>query len=370
MRLIPITMCRPGMKLAQRIFAEDGQILLTEQKELTDRLIRRLGQCGISYVYIQDGATDDIEVPQLITDETRIRALGELRSAFRTMANTPGRKGVTYPYVAKQFKGIMTSILDEIADREDAMIMLHNMGTVDHYLYQHSLNVCIYTTLLGISAGYTKDELMVLGLGALLHDVGKIYIPQPLLAKPGSLTKQEYAAIQRHTEQGFQLLKDEPNLPLLVAHCALQHHERLDGSGYPRGIRGDEIHDYAKWIGVVDSYDAMTSSRVYRSAMLPHQAIESLFAGTGTLYEQHMIQVFRDKVAIYPIGLTVKLSTGEEGVVVDINAAYAHRPVIRVLFNEAGDLLREPYEIDLSKHLSIMITAIPGEDIGPDSAAG
>ncbi|EXX92441.1 histidine kinase [Paenibacillus darwinianus] len=350
MRLLPTKMCKPGMKLAKKIYTEDGLVLLGQGVELTERLIGRLIQCCVWFVYVEDPRTADIEIPEMIRDETRIRAVAEIRSAFREMVNAPKRKGVTYPNVGKQLRGVMNMILDELGNRHEAMIMLMNMGTVDHYLYQHSLNVCIYSTILGMAEGYSNDELMVLGLGAL--------------------TEQEFAEIKRHTEYGFQILKDEPNIPLIAAHCAFQHHERLDGSGYPRGIKGNEIHEYAKWIGIADSYDAMTSTRSYRDPMLPHMAIEQLYIGTGTLYEQRMVQVFRDKVVLYPIGLTVKLSTGELGVVVDINGAYAHRPVVRILNDADGWPLVEPYEVDLSKQLTTMIIGIAQDESGISALAG
>ncbi|GGG26631.1 phosphodiesterase [Paenibacillus abyssi] len=356
------------MKLAKKIFSEDGLVLLGKHVELTDQLIRRLGECGVSFVYIEDPMTADLFIPELITDETRIRALKEIRTGFKDMMGASKRKGMTYPYIAKQFQQIMTMVMDEISGQKDAMIMLMNMGVVDHYLYQHSLNVCIYTTLLGMSVGYTKDELMTLGMGALLHDIGKTQISSNVLLKPGPLSEEEYNEMKRHTERGFQLLKDEPNIPLIVAHCAFQHHERLDGSGYPRGIRGDDIHEYAKWIGLVDSYDAMTTARVYRGAMLPHQAIEALYVGTGTLYEQRMVQVFRDKVVIYPLGVMVKLNTGESGVVVDYHAASPHRPIVRILYNEAGEPLQVPYEKDLTKQLTTMIVSVNDDEVTPASA--
>ncbi len=166
------------------------------------------------------------------------------------------------------------------------------------------------------------------------------------------------------------MLKDEPNIPLLAAHCAYQHHERIDGSGYPRGIKGNEIHDFAKWIGIVDSYDAMTSQRVYRNAMLPHQAVEALYSGSDILYDTSMLQLFRDKVAIYPIGLTVKLNTGQSAVVSDINSTCAHRPVIRVLTDEYGMELKSPFDMDLSKNLNVLISKIElgTEEINPITA--
>jgi HD-GYP domain-containing protein (c-di-GMP phosphodiesterase class II) len=192
----------------------------------------------------------------------------------------------------------------------------------------------------------------------MLHDIGKTQISMKVLLKPGALSADEFAEMKRHAERGFYLLKDEPNIPLLAAHCAYQHHERLNGTGYPRGIKGDEIHEYAKWIGIVDSYDAMTSHRVYRDAMLPHQAVEALYSGSDILYDTSMLQLFRDKVAIYPIGLTVKLNTGQSAIVSDINSTCAHRPVIRILTDEDGVELKAPFDMDLSKNLNVLISKI------------
>jgi HD-GYP domain-containing protein (c-di-GMP phosphodiesterase class II) len=371
MRLLPVSQCRPGMRLAKKIFSEEGIVLLAEHMELSDRLIGRLEQCGVQYVYVEDHRTDDINPPTLITEETFRMAVKEIRTNFRHLMERPkAKKGVSYPYVAAPFKQMMNHIIDDLSNNQDAMIMLMNMGTVDHYLFQHSLNVCVYTTLLGMSKGYSRDEVVTLGMGALLHDIGKTQISTNVLKKPGSLSNDEFELMKRHAQLGFELLKDEPNMPLLVAHCAFQHHERLDGSGYPRGIAGKDIHDYAKWIGLVDSYDAMTTNRVYRAPMLPHEAMERLYAGSGTLYEQHMLQHFRDKVAIYPIGISVTLHTCERGVVVDFNNSYPHRPIVRVLYNEAGEELAVPYEIDLSKQLTVMIVGVNDEDTDVQLVSG
>ncbi|MBD2848253.1 HD-GYP domain-containing protein [Paenibacillus sp. IB182496] len=370
MRLVSITSCQPGMKLAKTIYSDDGQVLLAAQVELTGPLIRRLGDYRIGHVYIDDPRTSDLEAPEPLSEETRRRALSGIRSGFRDMMEAPQRKGVvTYPYIGKSFKAIMSMILDDLLASKDAMIMLMNIGTTDHYLYQHSLNVCVYTTLLGIGAGYSRDQLTVLGMGALLHDVGKTRIPSEVLFKPGRLSDEEFAEMKRHTTLGYELLKEEPNIPLLTAHCALQHHERLNGSGYPRGLTGSAIHDYAKWIGIVDSYDAMTASRVYKSALLPHQAVEELYGGSGVLYEQDMLQTFKERVILYPVGLTVELNTGERGVVVDYNSDSPHRPIVRILDNEAGEPLRPPVERDLSRELSLMITAVNNDALPhPDRA--
>lgn len=359
MRLLSIRHCDPGMRLAKRIYNEEGTVLLSEHAELTQPIINKLSQYGVEYVYIHDPRTDDIIVVEPIRDETRVRAVREIRSAFRRLMDDSARKkAVGATDLGRTFRGLFTMIIDDLSSNKDAMIMLTNMNLVDHYLYQHSLNVCIYASMLGLAYGYNQDELFALGLGALLHDIGKTQTPLDILNKPGKLNDEELEMMKRHAETGYRMLKDEPNIPLLSAHCAFQHHERIDGSGYPRGIVGEEIHEYARWIGMVDSYDAMTTHRVYRDAMLPHQALEVLFTGSGTLYDKSKIELFRDRVAIYPLGSMVTLNTGESGVVVDLNAAFPHRPVVRILADAEGRDIADPHEIDLSKKLTILITRV------------
>lgn len=359
MRMMPISMCRPGMKLGRNIFSDAGIVLLAEGYELTEPILRRLIDKGVSYLHIADPRTEGIDIPEILSEETQRQTMATIRTVFRDLVDQPGKRHTgAYPYVGRSLRQVMHLMMDDLQRNRDAMIMLLNLNTVDHYLYMHSLNVCVYTMLLGMAYGYNSEQLNVLGLGALLHDIGKMKISNKLLLKPGPLTPAEFEEMKKHTEFGFAMLKDEPNIPLLAAHCAFQHHERLNGSGYPRGLKSHEIHEYAKWIGIVDSYDAMTGHRVYREAMLPHQAVEILYTGSDSLYDTSMLKVFRDKVAIYPVGITVKLNTGESAVVVDINSASMHRPVVRVLTNEAGEDISAPYDMDLSKQLSVLISKV------------
>lgn len=347
------------MRLARSIFNDEGLVLLGEHVELTSTIIKRLQQIGVSRIYIEDSRTDDVEIRELLSEETRTEALKTVRSNFQEFMNeAKAGKLKANPNLGKEFRRVLDMILDELHNHEQAMIMLHSMQIADHYLFQHSLNVCLYALMLGSSLGYTRDELSTLGLGAMLHDVGKTLIPEQILMKPGRLTEEEMAVMRQHTENGFRILKEIPNVSLISAHCALQHHERLDGSGYPRGIQGDELHDFAKLLGIVDTFDAMTSHRVYKKAALPHEAVEVLFAGAGKLYDFHMINVFRDRIAIYPPGTTVELNTGEVGIVVDINASLPHRPIVRIIMDAEKNEIDELYEIDLSKKLNVMITKV------------
>src|SRR5690606_17963818 len=138
-----------------------------------------------------------------------------------------------------------------------------------------------YSLAIGLKLGYSEAQLEGLGIGAILHDIGKVAIPLEILNKKGKLSEEEYTLVKEHTTNGFEILRKIEELPLLAAHCAYQHHERLDGSGYPRGLKGDDIHPYAKLLAVTDVFDALTTERSYRKAMLPHIALEVIFSGTG-----------------------------------------------------------------------------------------
>jgi HD-GYP domain-containing protein (c-di-GMP phosphodiesterase class II) len=347
------------MRLGKCIYNEEGLILLNHHVELSQLLITRLQQLGIDFLYVEDSATEDVQVDEPISGETRVRALSEIRSNFRSvMEGTSKLKLSKQAVMGKAFGNVMKLIMDDLSSREGTMVMLLNMNVLNNYLFQHSLNVCIYSTLLGMVSGYSKEQLLTLGMGSLLHDIGKTKINLELVKRPRKLSPEEFSEVKKHAEHGFKLLKDEPNIPLLAAHCAFQHHEREDGTGYPRGICGSEIHDFAKWVAITDCYDALTTHRPYRNAMLPHQAMEMLFAGATTLFDYKKVSTFRDNVAIYPIGITVTLDSGEKGVVVRVNPAVPQRPVVRVLFDADSQRITQPFEIDLSTKLTRFVSKV------------
>ena len=199
-------------------------------------------------------------------------------------------------------------------------------------------------------------RLRELAVGALMHDLGKIIIPAEVLNKPGPLTAAEFEQVKQHSYQGFEILRQQGEIGLLSAHVALQHHERIDGTGYPRGLAGTDIHEYGRIVAVADVYDALVSDRAYRPRYLPHQAAEILVEESHTTLDDQVVRCFLRKVAFYPVGTVVRLSTGVIGVVVDVNQPMTVRPVVRILYDAEGNSLSELYEVDLTKdsHISII----------------
>lgn len=233
---------------------------------------------------------------------------------------------------SKEFMDVIRFILNEIEEQNILLDLMSDIFVVDDYIFTHSFHVTLYSIAIGL----------------------KLKVPSEILMKPDKLTEEEFAEIKKHTESGFMILKEVKTIPLVVAHCAYQHHERLDGTGYPRGLKDDEIQYFAKIIAVADVFDAITSNRVYRNAMLPHEVLEILYAGCGRLFDLKIVEAFRSAVAIYPVGVTVELSNRTLGTVKKQNMGLGDRPIIEIM-EEDGKNLDEPYQIDLSEKLDVVI---------------
>jgi HD-GYP domain-containing protein (c-di-GMP phosphodiesterase class II) len=371
MRIIPTAICQSGMRLGKAIYTEEGQILVGHHVQLTDSMIRKLKSLGIHYLFIDDPRTNDIHIEDPLHEETRTLLRSSLGKIFHNFSATADMSSLSLRESSRMshlFMKGMSHVIDDLHNHNDDSVMLTTMNmlpptSMEQHFCQNALNVCVFATKLAMAEGsFNSNDLMTLGLGALLHDVGSVHLPLQLLEKKAKLTPNEFMEIQKHAEFGYQLLKDQIGLPHIAAQCALQHHERMNGSGYPYGLIGDEIHPYARWIGMLDSYDAMIHPRAYRQALPPHHALEILYANAGTLYDINMVRLFRNNVAIFPLGLSVSLSTGEKGIVSRMNPNSMQRPVVRVLRNAAGTELKEPYEIDLSRQHNVIISEI-GEQL-------
>ncbi|MEQ6389585.1 HD-GYP domain-containing protein [Bacillaceae bacterium S4-13-58] len=365
MRLFRIESLEVGDKLSRPIYNVNGRVLIRQGVALTAKMIERLMEMEISYIYVEDPDTDDIQHHYPISEEVRQNAMTSIKESLGQIRDNGNlSKSYIFEKTEKKMMKVVRNILTEFNSNKQVISLLSDVYTYDDYIYTHSLNVTIYSIALGTELNYNAKQLEQIGFGAILHDVGKMLVPKEILLKKERLTDEEFSIIKKHSEDGFEVLRKTANIPLVAAHCAYQHHERINGSGYPRGIKGDAIHPYAKIIGIADVFDAVTSDRVYRGAMLPHEALEILYAGSGTLFDQEMVESFRRSVAVYPNGLGVVLSDGSQGVIARQNPHLCDRPIVRVLEKD-GKRLSQHYEIDLSKELNIIIkdcdTTIPAK---------
>lgn len=244
---------------------------------------------------------------------------------------------------------VVAECVESIVSNADAMIWMSKIKHEHEYTAEHSLNVCILAIAFGRHLNFEEDELKKLGLCGLLHDVGKMKIPAEILDKPGDLTEDEFRVMQDHTVAGHKLLSEEEGVLPVAVDVVLNHHERPDGSGYPRGLSEGEISEYAKIISVVDAYDAMTSDRCYSRAKSPVDAQKVLYENRGKQFDDECALQFMQAIGPYPPGTWVELHNGMVGIVLAGRRKFRHLPsVILVLDKDRQRVEQKTVDLHLT----------------------
>mgnify|MGYP002345498078 CR=1 FL=1 len=300
------------MVLARPVFGDDGRILLSNGVKLSKTYIERLNQMDYDYLYVYLPGEKQVDFTAPLSDQTTGEAIQSVKDSFV-------RASKSQHLDLDQVNKVIEYILDEILANPTVLFNIMDLKNHNNYCYHHSVNVCIISTIIGRNLGLARDKLKELAIGALLHDLGMVCIDPEILTKPGRLSEKEMDKVKEHSKFGFNLLRGMRQLSVISAHAAYQHHEREDGSGYPKGLTGENIHLYGKIVAVADSYDAMTSQRVYKKALWSHEAIEELRKKSPEKYDPDIVEAMTGAAAIYPVGSIVMLSTGEKAVVVDVS---------------------------------------------------
>lgn len=310
MRYISIDQAEPGMILARHIWGPHGQLLLTSNTILKESYIRRLKEFCFSALYVKSYPDEPVEnLVGPVKQETLVHA----RETLQTVAEA----AVASSYIDfARVRETVEDIVDQVLSNPNVVYNMADIKAFDDYTYGHSVDVCVLSVLCGANMHMNRYELLDLGCGAILHDIGKLFTPKEILSKPNLLTDNEMEVIRRHPWDGFHVLRKQ--VPLIPAHVAFQHHERFDGSGYPRRLLDADTLALAKVVAVADSYEAMTSDRPYRKAIMPHQALSELARNAGNGYNPKVVKCFVDVVAAYPLGTVVRLSDGSMATVVGV----------------------------------------------------
>ena len=257
---------------------------------------------------------------------------------------------------AGKIAGTVGRMVDSVFRNQDALTSLARLKSFDDYTFAHCVNVCILSLALGRHMGLEKADLEDLGTGAILHDIGKMLVPDKVLNKPGKLTDEEFTIMKTHAELGGDMLSGAKinEAAMLVA---LQHHERYDGSGYYKGLAKNDIHIFARIAAVADVYDAMTSKRVYQNGMVPEEALKRLYIMRGTHFQPEIVERLIICLGIYPIGTFVELNTGELAVVKMVNRSHPMQPRIQLLSDREKRRCKTAQEVDLKDEIGRWIVA-------------
>lgn len=340
----------PGMKLAHPVYDFHGEFLLQKETVLTDKYIASLQKRRILTVYIEGVAIPEafITYQQNVIEET-IRA-----NAFASIQNLMEKRDAN---AIKAVTASVEGIMEELMAGKTAIGALTEISSTDAYTYAHSVDVCLLSIETGLYLKYDKRRLLKLGVGCILHDLGKVETPIEILNKVGKLTDEEYDIIKRHPRDGYQCAKKmQHDIEDGTASIIHRHHERHDGSGYPQGLKSKGIDEMSSICAIADVYNAMTTDRVYRKAFPSNEVYEYLLAVGSNIAGRQVLDAFLHCVTPFPAGSLVRLSTQEVGVVAETDPALPLRP--QVYIPSTGRI------INLKNELSITILAI----LNPDEA--
>jgi HD-GYP domain-containing protein (c-di-GMP phosphodiesterase class II) len=391
MRNVPLGELQPGMRLARAVHSERGELLLNADVTLTERYIDLLRERGFATVFVVDGDTADIGVEDVISERVRLTVTASLCRVYQVMERATSAFRDEPPRVVEQqlqssdvaralrdhdAYGALQQSTEEIIDEVLEADVLKGIGALrasDDYQFLHAIDSTAIAVVLGRRLHYQRDDLKRLASGCLLHDVGMVMVDPAIRKKPGRLDPDELVAMRRHAQLGYALLRKLRPSEFLANHVAYQHHERQDGTGYPRGLHGNNriyrtapergasgrIVLDAEIVAVADVYHALSSDQPYRPAYPPDQVVRMMRRLGGSHLNREIVNHLLAVLPVYPLGSDVVVMTGRysryRGIVSRVHRHAFDRPTIRVLFDPDRRRI-DPVEIDLRQSDEVVST--------------
>lgn len=388
---IPIAALKVGMYIAD--LNNDWIPHNTQRKKgvvKREETIEKIRRMGVQYVYIdvEKGLdSQDAETAQEVDrrNEQALQNAGEQRPGIQHKVALT-EEIVIAQRIHSQAQGLVGSFMNnvkmgaaidiapihQLADElqnsvlrnANALSCLGRIREKDNYLLEHSVNLSVLMSLFGNYRNLPADVLYQTVVGALLHDLGKILTPDDILHKPGRLTAEEFEVMKLHARHSRDILASTEGIGEIAVITAAQHHEKLDGSGYPEGLKGEEITEYGRMVAITDVYDAITSDRVYHKGMTPSQGLKKLLEWSGDHLDPELVKQFIRCIGLYPVGSLVLLESGRLGVVVETNDQDQRLPVVRVMYHTRFRLPITVETIDLSRagNQDRIVRAVDPED--------
>lgn len=352
---LPFKELKPGMTLSQGVYNASGASYLSRGTSLTPKYIERLRQLGVHDIHVTS-ISPDVHVPSqedIVSEKTRAIAIKRVYDAFIQVSKTGTFDINTMSHVS-------SSIINDIIDRRGNLVQLTDIRVHDLYTFVHCVNVALLSTLIGTLIKLTKKQLSELCIGALLHDLGKLDVPTTILNKPARLTDEEFATVKKHPQTGAQrILASHVPDAATYAIVAQQHHEHMDGTGYPNHLKGNQIHIYGRISAIADVYDALTSARPYKKAYTPAVAYNIMTKCSPGQFDENLLKLFFSNVAIFPVGTVLKTNKGF-AIVKSAKFGHTDRPDIVLFTNRDGNILEKSRNICLEKDDAVNIESVIG----------
>jgi HD-GYP domain-containing protein (c-di-GMP phosphodiesterase class II) len=369
MKKIPLEQLKPGMKFTKSLFDKNLNIVLPAGKPLDDISIKNLKLRSLDFVEtagelvdetLQNKAAEGREFAdkkKIKVDKDTARYLEIYKESVTTINALYGRyrskQGFNVDEVQKLANKLVNTVMME--KNPNVFINLVNITGRGEYLFHHIVNVTLLGILLGQRIGYSMVKLVSLAMAGLLYDIGMTKIPAYIVEKEGKLSPEERNQINTHPIHSYQTISREFNLPTEIARVGLEHHEKWDGTGYPRKIKGNEISEMSRMLAIVDTYEALIKSRVYREKNESYDAMKLVVSEGSKRFDPDLLKVFLNMMSIYPVGGFVRLNNNAIAKVVSADAVSPFRPTVKIVYDEFGDKIEDGEVIRLSKEKDIYI---------------
>lgn len=340
-KFTPVRLLKEGMIIDQSIIDSSGHVLLYRKTVLDEYYVYALQNMGIGGVYITDKLEDDpVELKDITVTAQAAAVIEKTRKAdvsklvLQESVKQRVNEGMQSIYqeadsetIGDTAHGIADELMTAISKNDALAVDINELKVSDEYTFKHSVDVASISMIIAKRLGMSDEHVQGIGVAGLLHDIGKSKIPNEVLNKPGKLTDEEFDVMKKHPLIGYEMLNGARGISNDVRMGVLQHHEKSGGNGYPLGIPGDRIHEYAKILTVADVYDALVTERPYKKAFTPRDAVEMLLAMTNDI-DIMMINGFLRSVILYPVDSVVRLTNGEVCKVVKNIQGYPMRPTV------------------------------------------
>lgn len=352
MQSISLDAIQPGMYLSKPLFLADGTVLLHEGVEIKERYIRYLRNKGIDSLFV--GTPEPLQAT--IEIEENFNTPQERKAAMDAARETINHFRVGKGINLSQVKNMVGDFISQLEQDPAMMVHLLDIRRKEAYMFSHAVNTCILSVMTGIAMGYDENQLHELGLAAMLHDIGKTKFSRHLARQfPTYLTKYEKEEYKRHCFYSLEILRENDALSIDVLNACFQHHERWNGSGYPLGLSGTAICEYAQIISIADVYDRLIAGVPYRRPTPVYYAVAILNQAAGEYFNPAIVDIFTQNVAIYPMGKMVRLNNQQGGLILGVGINSKTTPLVRIISSQDSNAMNQLIELDLRRNPELFI---------------
>lgn len=358
---LPVSRLKNGMTTAQSIYNRQGASYLTRGTKLNKQYIDRLRKIGVPDVTVTSVDPNIALLPpeDIIKEETRVNAIHQVFDTYSRLQEEETTE-------VSPLLTVSESIITDLIDKPENLVQMTDIRLYDDYTFAHSVNVAALSAMLGILCHFPKKDILTITTGGLLHDIGKLDVAKQILNKPSALNQDEFDSIRQHPLCGYNRLmqiQDHRFNAKVIADIAFQHHEHLDGNGYPQHLHGEDISDFSRIVAIADVYDALTTQRPYKKAYAPHIAYKIMTRCSGKQFDPALLSLFFNHVALYPTGTVLKTAMGY-GIVKSIKIGMTKYPRLILFADGNHRLFATPMIVEVAEQEpDFILSALDGSEL-------